>query len=51
MEPVLYPAKNKLCFISDFSMPFCITTSACGSQVGHVMITSGMLCGSVGQHV
>ena len=56
VEPVLYILKKSMwhCFISDiFSMLFYITfkmkTLACGSQVGHLWITSGLLYGSVGQ--
>ena len=43
------------CIFSDqnFVMSFCITfkkkTSACGSQIHHIWITSGLLCGSMDQ--
>ena len=43
------------CFISEFSVSFCITfrkkTCSCGSQVGHIWVTSRLLCGLVGQWV
>ena len=55
--PVLYPAKNEEIYgivpYQQFFMPCYITfkkkTSKCGSQVGHMWVTSGLLCGSVGQ--
>ena len=41
------------CFTSDFSLSFYVTfkkkTLTCGSQEGHMWVTSGLLCGSVGQ--
>ena len=45
MGPVLYP--EEIYVTSDFSMSFYITfkkeTLACGSQEGHMWVTSGLL--------
>ena len=54
MGPVLYPKEiYGIVLYLIFSMSFYITfkkkTLACGSQVGHMWVTSGLLCGSVGQ--
>ena len=43
-----------LFYIKNFSCPVTLATfkkktSICGSQVGHMWVTSGLLCGSVGQ--
>ena len=59
--PVLYPAKNEeirivlfhikkffmLCYI--LASYFKQKISTCGSQVGHMWVTSGLFCGLVGQ--
>ena len=54
MGPVLYPKEiYGIVLYLIFSMSFYITfkkkTLARGSQVGHMWVTSGLLCGSVGQ--
>ena len=57
MGPVLYPTKNEEAYditpYQNFSMSFYITikkkTSVYGSQVGHMLVTSRLLYGSVGQ--
>ena len=51
--PVLYPEEiyGVVSYLI-FSMSFYTTfkkTLACGSQEGHMWVTSGLLCGSVGQ--
>ena len=46
MGPVLYPAKNEEIYGIVWYLIF-YKISACGSQVGHIQVTSGLLCGSV----
>ena len=46
MGPVLYPAKNEEIYGIVWYLIF-YKTSARGSQVGHIWVTSGLLCGSV----
>ena len=52
--PVLYPKEiygivSYLIFSMSFYITFKKKTLACGSQEGHMWVTSGLLCGSVGQ--
>ena len=57
MCKVLHPAKNEEIYgivpYQKFFMSGYITfknkTSTCGSQVGHMRVTSKLFCGSVGQ--
>ena len=53
MGLVLYPEESMALLHSWFSMSFYITskkkTLACGSQEGHMWVTSGLLYGSLGQ--
>ena len=54
MGPVLYPKEIYgivlyLIFYMSFYITFKKKTLACGSQVGHMWVTSRLLCGSVGQ--
>ena len=54
--PVLYPEEiygivSYLIFSMSFYITFKKKTLACGSQEGHMWITSGLLCGSVGKWV
>ena len=44
--PVLYPAKNEE--INGIA-PYQKLLTTCDSQVGHMWVTSGLFCGSVGQ--
>ena len=54
--PVLYSEEtygivSYLIFSMSFYITFKKRTLACGSQVGNLWVTSGLLCGSVGQWV
>ena len=55
MGPILHPAIQKqdiymtLLHIRIFHVILQEKTLVCGSQVGHMLVTSGLLCGSVGQ--
>ena len=55
--PVLYPTRNEEIYgivpyqklLMSCYITFKKKTSACGSQVGHMWVTSGLFCESVGQ--
>ena len=53
--PVVYPAKNKEIYgIVPYQkfhvmLHYLKKTLTCGLQVGHMWVTSGLLCGSVGK--